>query len=912
MTAEQPAAPPRQHDDGGNQGTRERQDLDPKPKDSHDPKDPQDPKDPNEPKETKETTGSDRSDGPSRPRPEPQPDLQPKPDAQPKPEPVVHERLDYLRTGGDGDVPWDRGNFLPEGEGRQPGWVAGKPGADLPDVLSLLPVRNDRYTVAIHTDESGVPVSAKDLAAVIVGLDSLGHLSGGRRTIEFVSCNLDSAHPNYIRQVMAEVWSHPKLADLKAVAANGPVWVAPGFDGTTMKTASGTGHVIVADKVGFDSLGRPAVVGGGEWHTYSKSPDGDQPIVTTTASTKPTEYQHQSEGDLRPMDTAVRFGTEPDSYHYTDAPEHIRAEADGERAEQWRRTQRDLQDQYEAKLTDAAEELRADPDGSGHRREDEAERLLNEALDAPGRFPEDAPANLRGAVHERARAMMYEELAARPGERERILGDLDGLVRVASVREAAVRVAVQHFDRAAAAWNAPRITDGDTGVAHTPDRTPAPVVDLVRQDFKARAEAEVARIYADADSLTTEANTRAGDALQRLTEHARDELALHTDRANALALAKDRVERAAHDWYERLSPADRELLDAAGVTERPDLSSSSMQAVRDRLRDRLAADFEKAAGPLDAATGKRRDRDEAVELFTRSLAGHDRALPHEFAVQAVREAAIRRAVAETEKAAESWAEDAARKEFAEKFGAGESDVLRARDTVLRELAEEADRAAAERVGEPAALRGALDRLTDPAALHDRLTHQAARLAVRRQATAEAQAVAREHGLSMHAAERLAEGHGDRIARAFDESFRSHEDLAGRQEHWEESRRELTGELAEHAAFEKEAAPALREAAKGFDGLAARHDLNEALTDHLKREYGDDFIAHYRELWTLAHFDAAGWKAHQRAHEDAFGRRTEAHPEEGGDRSPDGGAAGALIRTTGGDHGGADDRGAADR
>ncbi|MFF4380814.1 hypothetical protein [Kitasatospora sp. NPDC001547] len=822
-------------------------------------------------------------------RPDPRPtEPQPQPDLRPEPKPTGHqepagtggtERLQYLDVGDDSHIPPTVGHFLPRtGPERQPGWVAGdaEPSPHLLETLEKLPVDPARYTVVIHTDGSGEPMPAGELASVIRGLADLGHLSGGRRTIEFVACNLDSGpNPGYVRQVMEQVWSNPKLADLKAVAADGPVWVAPGFQGKTAVTGPGTGHVIVADKVGFNTDGRPTVVGGGEWHTYSKGPDGGEPTVTRTASQRPAEYEHQPAGDVSPMDTAVRFGTDPEpaAYHYTDAPEHIRAEADGVRAEQWRRTQRDLQDQYEAKLSEAAEELRTDPDGSGHRREDEAERLLEEALDAPGRFPEDAPADLRGAVHERARTMMYESLAARPEDRQRILGDLDGLVRVAAVREAAVRVAVQHFDRALAARNAPRITDGGTGVAHTPDHAPASVVELVRQDFRARADAEAARIYADADSLTTEANTLAGQALRRLTEHARAELLLETDRAKALAEVEARVGRAAGDWYERLSPTDREMLAAVGVTERVDLSPSSVQAIRERLHERVVADFEQAAGPRDEATGRRRGHDEVRELYARSQAENPSALPHEFAVQAVREAAINRAVAEAERAADSWAEDLARKEFAEKFGADESDVLRAKDTVLRELAGEMDRAATERVGEPAALRAALDRLVDPAALHDRLTHQAARLAVRRQATAEAQAAAREHGLTPHAADRLTEGHGDRIARAFDESFRSHEDLAGRQEHWQNTRDELVRELREHAAFEREAAPALREAARGFDGLAARHTLNEALTDHLKREYGDDFVARYRELWTLDHFDAAGWNAHQRAHEDAFGRRT---------------------------------------
>ncbi|MFE7527467.1 hypothetical protein ACFU7Y_17360 [Kitasatospora sp. NPDC057542] len=799
----------------------------------------------------------------------------------------------------------------------------------LAEAFSRFPVRENTFTVAVHggadgqPTRAGSPITPEEMARTLTELADRG-IWNGTDALNFVVCDLaGGVQGHYVTEVMRLLGE--KGLGTTAIAANGKVFFVPKVEAGSV--VEGPGHLVVASHVGYDPAGRPVLVPGGEFlefrrptqedprpapvplgaHLGPNGHDGAPPEGYGRAATKEElDPNRQLPGALAFADPPAHPTTPTtphgdgdgtgSAYHYTEAPAHIRAEADGERAERWRQTQRDLQDRYETKLSEAAEELRLDPDGSGHRREEEAERRLSEALDAPDRFPEGAPADLREAVTKRARAMMYTELEARPGDRDRILGDLDGLVRVASVREAAVRVAVQHFERTVGAWSAPRITHGDTGTAHTPERIPEPVVDLVRHDFTVRAEAEAARIYADAESLDAAGNARAGQALQRLTEHVRAELVLHTDRANALAGARELVERAGTDWYDRLSPADRELLAAGGVTDRPDLSPSSLQAIRDRLRERVTADFDRAVGPLDEATGQRRDRDEAVELFTRSLAEREEALPHEFAVQAVREAAIRRAVEEAEKAADSWAGNGARKEFVEKFGGDESDVLRAKATVLRDLAGELDRAAAERVGDPAGLRGALDRLTDPATLTERLTHEAARLAVRRQATTEAQTAAREHGLSGPTADRLTEGHGDRVARAFDESFRSREDTAERHEHWRQSRRELTEELAEHVAFEQEAAPALREAAGGFDGIAARHALNEQLTDHHKGEYGDELFTRYRELWKLAHLDAAGWRSHERAHENAFGRRTEPRPEETADRPAEAGALTVVDRT----------------
>ncbi|MFJ7277025.1 hypothetical protein [Kitasatospora sp. NPDC098663] len=844
-----------------------------------------------------------------------------------------NEELQYLDID-DSNIPKEHGHHLPSaGPERQPGWVLGdRPSQETLKALERLPLDPSRFAVVIHTNEHGLPMheghelSAEKLAAVVRGLAQTGHLGGDRRTIEFVACDLNGPlNARYVQEVMEHIWADPKLADVKAVAADGPVWVVPGFDSpTAMKEGPGTGHVVVAAKVGFGADGRPVVESGGNWYEYVNpaSEEGKarieagEPLVRSYPSPLP---EHYTSGPKRTdMAEASVFGDAaksaqehersapgqepPPAYHYTDAPEHVRAEEGGRRGEQWRQAQRDLQDAYDAKLAEAADKLRQDPDGSGHVHDAQAEELLREAFtEGPVRFPDDAPPGLPTAVWKRAKDLMYQELTARPQDREQILAGLDGITHLAAVREAAVRVAMERFDRTVTEWSAPpsALGDGTATVSHAD--LPGVTRDLIRSEarggFSARAEAEVVRIYARPEDLTGAGNAQAQHALNRLTEHLRGELDFRADHETALAQAEHLVKRATADWYGRLSPADRELLAAAGVTERPELSPDSVTLIREQLRDRLGTDFEEVAGPVDTAAGPRRERTQAVDLFGLALAGRAQGLPHEFAVQAAREAVIRRAATEAEKATESWNTDAGaeRKDRAAAFGVTEHDVQQARGTVTRELAKAADRLVADHLNrgtkDTEALGRELDELTGTGAVHDRLTHQAARLAARRAAEEAAEKAAQEHGgLTGHGIGRLKEGHRDRITSAFDQVFGKPEDLKVRQEDWDARHRELTEELVEHAAFEAEAAPALRDAAAGFEDRAAPHVLTDDVIAFLKREYGDEFFARYRELWKLAHLDAAGWRAHQRGHEDAFARRREEEAAAAEEQL-------ALVRTT---------------
>ncbi|WP_459650942.1 scabin-related ADP-ribosyltransferase [Kitasatospora sp. Ki12] len=827
-------------------------------------------------------------------------------------------------------------------------WVVGDPPSEA--ALRALRQRPDdaaRYALVMHTNADGLPtrdgaeLSPKDVADVIVALDEHGQLKG-RKVLDFVACGLNGAeHVEFVAEVMEHVWQVKGLTGLGARAADGPVWVVPGFSGAKTMTAPGvgSGHLVVARKVGFNAQGRPVVEGGGNWHEYTNgNAEQKPPVEGTTPTEEPTEGpvnepllhvttkpsklpDNYLRGAVdKPMPDTGRFGDEPRSeqapprgstpgheYHYTEAPEHVRAEADGEREARWRRTQEDLQDTYERKLSDAAEQHLRDPDDSGHAYDERAEaRLAEQFAEGSVRFPEHAPADLPAAVRRRARDLMYRELAERPQERERILADLDGLVRVAAVREAFVRMARERFDHALDSLGSQRLIGDGTRPTHEPSRIPEAGLGTIRTDseggFLQRAEDEAARLYArpedvpdptaapaedagpvrQAEDAVEEARARAGEALDRLTERLREELAVRADRERALAEADRLADLAARDsgWHDRLSAADRELLAAAGVTGPVKLSDAAVKAVKEQLRERVTQDFAEIAGPFDPSAGPRRGRAEAVERFTLALGGHISGLPHEFAVHAAREAAIRRAFAEAEQAAGSWhlqPEDSA---LAEQFGVTAGDVHRAKEDAARDLAEALDREVTEYADRPDVLRRAIDGLTDTGNVRDLLMYRAVREASHRVARTTADVAARTHdGLSEHAAERLTEGHADRTGRAFDEVFRTREDLTARRDEWRRRQDELAEELAEHAAFEREVAPALREAARGFDDLARPHVLAEDRAAVLKREYGDEFFDRYRELWTLAHLDEVSWRSHERTHEDAFARREEPRSEE---------------------------------
>ncbi|MFI6845115.1 protein-glutamine glutaminase family protein [Kitasatospora sp. NPDC050467] len=888
----------------------------------------------------------------------------------PGPAQAPHERADHDRADGRG--PEDDLTYLPVdhtgdnlretpahgrrltdfGSAQQGRWIADHElltgrRRRIEDALSRMPVDETKYTVAMHIGEGKVPrvdgrtLEPKEMAGTLRELEASGEWDPHSQTVEFVACGAGrSVDSGYVRQVMTELWK--SVPGARARAADGPVWLVPSFSRPEHGgMQDGPGHLVVATRVGLDANGRPVIEGGGQWHEFQR-PLSDEQVRLREKRTPwflrsepeqpsaPDHYTAAKPGDhMEELPEAVVFGDPaasvpghdpagaPPAYRLAPAPEHARADAADPRHEQWEQAQRDLQDTYDAKLAEAAEKQQQDPDGSGRRHDTEAEEALSKSLaEGPVRFPEDAPADLPVLVRQRARDLMYAELEARPQERAQILAGLDGITHLASVREAAVRVAMQRFEHTVTEWSAPPrvLGEGDGGAArHRPAELPAATVDLIRREasaeFRTRAEEQITRIYATAEHLTAASNAEAARTLDRMAEHLSGELDHRAGREMLLDRADRIVDRADGGWFDRIDAADRELLASAGVTERPELSPDSLTLIRESSRERLTAEFDGIAGPVDGAAGPRRDRRTAADLLAQTLAGHADALPHEFAVQAAREAVIRRAAEETEKAADSWAESEGNGERARSLGVTEHDVQRARATVGREVAEALDRRLVEHLSRPdrnepdPALAEDLAGLTATAGLHDRLSHQGARLAVIRAADEAARQAAGKHGggLSADSADRVRTGHSDRIGEAFDRAFRTPADLAGpeaagRHEQWLAEHGRLTDELPDRVRFEAEIVPALRDAAEGYQELAARHTLSEELVDSLRRDYGDDFFEQYRELWGPAGLDGAGWRRHQAAHEDVFGRAPERESGEAGQRAGDAADEIALALT----------------
>ncbi|MFI6156398.1 hypothetical protein ACIBCA_27345 [Kitasatospora sp. NPDC051170] len=801
---------------------------------------------------------------------------QPEPVEQPRPTHTPEEQVTYL------ELP-EYGHSVPGGPDRQPAWVLGDHPSDATrKTLELLPVDQTRLAVVAHTTDglptrNGKPLTVDEFVQTITVLQANGHLDNGRRTLDFVACDLGGSGHAFLKEAMAKVWENPATADLKVVVAKGSVWVAPAFETTKegLTPISGPGHVIVAANVGFDAQGRPILEGRGTVLEFGKD-DVDAP--RERPAPLPDRYLRTLDPSriTDPIPDAQKFGENapgentpaPEHEHrYAPLPEHLRTEEG--REEQWRQTQRDLQDTYDTKLTEASDKLTHDPDGSGHRRDEDAEAALERAYtEGPVRLPADDPDGPAHPERRRARDLMYTELERRPQDREEILARADDFTRLAAARENAVRTAMDHFERTVTDWGARNASE-----------LPPAGLDLIRPEarrtFRALAENEAALVLDHPDALGEAGYDKARASLEGLHEHLLADLRLRADHERALAQADHLTEQAADTWFDRLSADDRKMLADLGITEKPELSPVGEDRLRESLREQLARDFEESAGGLDGFIGPRRERAEATAEFATALAGRARHLPHEYALQAARETVVRRAADAVDQASDSWSKQEEQRNLAKEFGADTADADRARDTVMREVADAADRLVTDPDADPHTLAAKVGELTATAALHERITHQAARLAARREAEEAARTAAREHGgLTPAATDRLSTGHTDRAGRAFDEVFDTPAELRERLPAWQTRKSELHDELADHARFEAEAAPALREAARGFDDLAARHALNDDLTRHFKGEYGDEFVAEYHKLWTLRNLDARSWREHERANEDAFGHRPE--------------------------------------
>ncbi|MFF8901561.1 glycosyltransferase [Streptomyces lydicus] len=305
--------------------------------------------------------------------------------------------------------------------------------------------------------------------------------------------------------------------------------------------------------------------------------------------------------------------------------------------------------------------------------------------------------------------------------------------------------------------------------------------------------------------------------------------------------------------------------------------------MRTTLREQVESDFTAVFSSVDSADDFHGSPQGAVADFNGRFEQRLEELPRRFAVQAAREAAIRTVLDTVHETAGVWHEQGLSrldKATAETFGLSGPVPEHLADRVAAEMARGVDgRLLRTRDAETDTWRETFGELTAADRIHDLITLHSAREhgfhAAEGQAHERVAAWREDHILSDDAAERVREGHSERVREAFDELFPTPDALRGdgvadRLQRWRETRQALDDDLAAHLAFESEVIPALEGAARGFDALAADKDpLPFAELSDLKERYGEEWFTQYREHWGPERLDADKWLAHEATHENTF-------------------------------------------
>ncbi len=563
---------------------------------------------------------------------------------------------------------------------------------------------------------------------------------------------------------------------------------------------------------------------------------------------------------------------------YVPAPDH--AQASPEQQRHWEQSQRELHGAYDGHLTEAAKV-------AGERAEVRG-RLDAAFTQWSSRLPEHSPEELAVAVRSRAEEVVTAELAAEPESRERILGDLHGRLELAAVREAAVRVGMERFERTVDAASRQLTAPGDEFAPH-----PALSRELVGRArehlsgvFRDRVEKAVAETYRtpeDVGEALPERTVRGERALDDLTAALPRDLDLRVGFETAWDSADRAVEHTAGTWRNGLDAAGERLLEQTGAAADAGVSEDSLRLLRTTLREQVESDFTAVFSSVDSADDFHGSPQGAVADFNGRFEQRLEELPRRFAVQAAREAAIRTVLDTVHETAGVWHEQGLSrldKATAEMFGLSGPVPEHLADRVAAEMARGVDgRLLRTRDAETDTWRETFGELTAADRIHDLLTLHSAREHGFRAAEGQAHervATWREgHVLSDDAAERVREGHSERVREAFDEVFPTPDALHGegvadRLQRWRETRQALDDDLAAHLAFESEVMPALEGAARGFDALAADKDpIPFAELSDLKEHYGEEWFTQYREHWGPERLDADKWLAHEATHENTF-------------------------------------------
>ncbi|MEE1788488.1 hypothetical protein PUR71_37150 [Streptomyces sp. SP17BM10] len=190
------------------------------------------------------------------------------------------------------------GPFWPSSEPPDPATAA---------ALALFPHRSDVRLVALHTSGGQLPLSPRELADRLIEWHGSGGWDG-RTALRLVACDLASRGGHtQVAEVLAHLAEHGLTPEVHA--ATGPVWFAPDHG-----NPGGEGHLLVAERVGFDAHGRPTVAAGGHWESHRLGEDGS--VVRTELPAEPLPHGYHAAQDavgaldhhLRSDDRAVRFG----------------------------------------------------------------------------------------------------------------------------------------------------------------------------------------------------------------------------------------------------------------------------------------------------------------------------------------------------------------------------------------------------------------------------------------------------------------------------------------------------------------------------------------------------------------------------------------------------------------------------
>ncbi|MGW3043767.1 toxin glutamine deamidase domain-containing protein [Kitasatospora sp. NPDC001159] len=145
--------------------------------------------------------------------------------------------------------------------------------------ISLFPKDTRFLAVAMHTTDGyptyrGEAVLPGTVADLLLAQKNAGDWDGAK-PVQFVACRLGyGVSTSYAAQVMSALWEKDPTITAPGYAGDGIVWFVPKVDqsGTVDETAHG--YLVVADKVGMTTTGRPGISTGANWYRFERPTDG--------------------------------------------------------------------------------------------------------------------------------------------------------------------------------------------------------------------------------------------------------------------------------------------------------------------------------------------------------------------------------------------------------------------------------------------------------------------------------------------------------------------------------------------------------------------------------------------------------------------------------------------------------------